>query len=188
MGKHLLLIALFIFCSPILLAQLAKSWDQRFGGNSSDYLQKILQLNDGSFLLGGMTYSYVSGNKTSPQYGEDDFWVVKTDSNGNKLWEAEFGGNEDDEMYNAIETPDTGFLLGGYAESGASGNKTQASWGIEDFYAVKIDSLGNHQWDHCYGGGNEEYMQSLCNTHDGGYLLGGYSNSGSSGDKTQASY
>ena len=56
----------------------AIQWQQSFGGSVSDYLQSLQQTSDGGFILGGRSSSAAgTGNKTSTNYGRDDFWVVK---------------------------------------------------------------------------------------------------------------
>ena len=161
-------------------------WDHRFGGSGDDELRFIQETADGGFILGGYSHSGIGGDKTQPLQGIDDYWIVKTDSYGNKQWDRDFGGTDEDFLFSVQQTTDHGFILGGYSSSGISGDKTQASWGGTDYWIIKIDSLGNKQWDKSFGGTGYEYLYSLQQTDDGGFILGGYSNSGISGDKTQA--
>ncbi|MBL0053996.1 MAG: hypothetical protein IPP29_22155 [Bacteroidetes bacterium] len=51
--------------------------------------------------------------------------------------------------------------MGGYSWSGISGDKTQPSWGVRDYWIVKIDSLGNKQWDKRFGGTSIDWLNSL---------------------------
>src|SRR4029077_1591551 len=55
-----------------------------------------------------------------------------------------------------------------------------------DYWVVKIDSLGVKQWDKRFGGTEDDQFRCLQQTADRGYILGGYSLSGISGDKTQS--
>ena len=48
-----------------------------FGGSSLDEISTAQQTSDGGYILGGRSASAPSGNKTSPQFGGDDLWVVK---------------------------------------------------------------------------------------------------------------
>src|SRR5207248_1697389 len=110
------------------------------------------------------------------------------DSNGNKVWDKRFGGMNDDWLYSMQQTNDGGYILGGYSNSDSSGDKTEPTRGDIDYWIVKIDSLGNKEWDKRFGGLNEDYLTSLQQTADGGFILGGYTLSDSSGDKTQDSW
>jgi hypothetical protein len=164
-----------------------KLWDKVFGGSGEDRLKKIIRTADGGFILGGTSASGISGDKTQASKGVDDYWVVKLDSAGNKIWDKTFGGSNFDEMYNLIQTLDGGYILGGYSESGISGDKSQPSRGDDDFWVVRLDASGNKLWDKTFGGSGEDWLFGLDQTTDGNYIVGGYSHSGISGDKTQAS-
>jgi len=164
---------------------LVKQWDKRYGGTSTDILSSFQETNDGGFILGGYSSSAVSGDKSQPSWGTSDYWIVKLNSLGNLEWEKNFGGNTDEYFYSIQQTSDGGYILGGYSLSGISGDKTQANWGVYDYWIVKTDSLGNKQWDKDLGGIDGDVLLSLQQTSDGGYILGGWSYSGISGDKSQ---
>src|SRR6202035_2842884 len=106
---------------------------------------------------------------------------VKIDALGNKQWDKDFGGIEYNLFYSLQQTYDKGYILGGYSNSGIGGDKTQASKGEDDYWIVKIDSLGNKQWDKDFGGTGDDELYSLQQTTDGGYILGGNSDSGIGG-------
>jgi hypothetical protein len=161
-----------------------KQWDYRFGGTDDDQLYSIWQTNDGGYLLGGFSNSDISGDKTQTSWGGKDYWVVKTDSLGIKQWDKRFGGIDDDEMRSLQQTADGDYILGGHSISGISGDKTQASRGDFDYWMVKINQAGIKLWDRRFGGSDYDYINSLQHTSDKGYILGGFSNSPASGDKT----
>src|SRR5262245_44767236 len=74
-------------------------WQKSFGADSDDYARCVRQTSDGGFIVGGYSASGISGNKTSATYGDNDYWVIKLDSNGNKVWEKSFGGSASDQLY-----------------------------------------------------------------------------------------
>jgi hypothetical protein len=164
-----------------------KLWDRRFGGSNEEQMFTVEQTTDGGFLLGGWSLSGATGDKSQPSQGASDFWILKTDLNGNKLWDAAFGGTADDELRSGEQTADGGYILGGESLSGISGNKTQASRGGNDYWMVKTDANGIKQWDARFGGTQDDKLNAIHQTTDGGYILGGWSQSGIGGDKTQAS-
>jgi hypothetical protein len=165
-----------------------KQWEQSFGGSGNDVLYSLQHASDAGFILGGSSASGLSGNKTNAGYGDLDFWVVKVDANGSKQWDQSFGGNGPDVLSSLQQTSDGGCMLGGYSASGVSGNKTSASRGGYDYWLVKADANGNKQWEQSFGGSLDDYLVSLQQTSDGGYILGGFSNSGASGNKTSANF
>lgn len=165
-----------------------KQWDKRFGGTADDYMHSLKQTSDGGYLFGGYTLSGISGDKSEPSWGGHDIWIVKIDSIGNKQWDKRYGGTSNDDLYQLILTTDGGYLLGGFTTSDSSGDMTQHSWGGTDYWIVKIDSTGNKQWDKRFGGSGSDYLFSVIQTNDGGFMLGGESNSEISGDKTEANW
>ncbi|QMU30381.1 PKD domain-containing protein [Adhaeribacter radiodurans] len=168
-----------------------KQWDKSFGGSSNDYLKSVVATRDGGYLLGGTSDSPVSGktgyNKTAGSKGLQDYWLVKVDANGNKQWDKSFGGSSYDYLQTIQTTNDNGFIVAGYSYSSGSGDKSAGSKGFADYWIVKVDASGNKQWDRTYGGNQEENLETCLSTSDGGYLLGGISNSPASADKSEGS-
>ena len=167
----------------------AKQWDRRFGTFGQDYFTDIKQTEDGGYILGGYVYMGISGDKTEPSRGFSDYWIVKIDAAGNKLWDKRFGGNLYDNLFSICLTKNGGYLLGGSSTSDSSGDKSQSSWdtlmGSQDYWVVKVDSNGNKEWDKRFGGNQTSTLQSLIQTKDGGYILGGWSSSNAIGDKSE---
>jgi hypothetical protein len=156
-------------------------WDKSFGGPSGDYLADLRQTADGGFILGGISYSGISGDKSSPSYGYQDFWLLKVDASGNKLWDKSFGGDNTDELYSLDITTDGGFVLTGDSWSGVSGNKTTANNGFADGWVVRVDAQGEKLWEKTLGTTNGEEFWSVQETADGGFILGGWSRYGTGG-------
>lgn len=165
-----------------------KRWEAEFGGSGDDQLIAAQALPDGGFLLAGSSDSPPSGNKTNVNFGLADFWVVRVDANGHKLWDRSYGGTNEDWLSAVALTPDGGFLLAGASSSPPGGNKTNVCIGDRDFWVVRADADGNKLWDAAFGGGGEDYAVALQPTADGGWLVGGSSDSGADGNKTEASY
>ncbi|MBL7914794.1 MAG: T9SS type A sorting domain-containing protein [Bacteroidia bacterium] len=162
-------------------------WQNTIGGMASDELRTIKQTSDGGYILGGYSESNISGDKTENSKGGNDYWIVKTDRLGNIKWQNSIGGSDADILFSLQQTTDGGYILGGYSKSNISGDKTENSNGDWDYWVVKTDSLGNIEWQNTIGGNSEEVLLSLRQTNDGGYILGGWSDSNISGDKTENS-
>jgi hypothetical protein len=165
----------------------AKQWDRTFGSASlyDEGAIRAAQTSDGGYLLAGGAYAGASGDKTHPGWGYTDFWVIKLDAQGNKQWDRAYGGAEGETLFSMQLTRDSGFVLAGASSSGISGDKSQASRGVFDFWVIKLDAQGNKQWDRTLGGSGNDAGTCVALTPDGGYLVGGPSDSGVSGEKTQ---
>ena len=161
-------------------------WDKRFGGGGDDNFCSVLQTTDSGYIITGYSNSGIGGDKTE-YIGDYDFWIVKTDANGIKQWDRTLGGSGRELMntFSLCQTLDGGYITGGLSKSDSSGNKTQNSKGGNDYWAIKLDAQGNIIWDKDLGGASEDILGSILATKDGGFVLGGYSASDTSADKTQ---
>ncbi|QMU31036.1 T9SS type A sorting domain-containing protein [Adhaeribacter radiodurans] len=164
-----------------------KLWDKRYGGTGDDYLNRVIQTLDGGYLLGGSSLSGKSGDKSEASQGEQDYWVVKLDKQGKKEWDKTFGGSGYDELKKVVQLASGEYVLGGTSNSPVSRDISQTSQGNTDYWLVKISKSGAKLWDKTYGGSADETLGSFTETTDGGFFLGGSSESGKSGDKNQAS-
>jgi len=158
-------------------------WQKGFGGTSNELLLTMTSTSDGGALVGGLSNSGISGNKTSGTNGDYDYWVMKIDASGNKIWDKTFGGNQSDYLKAITVTSDGGAVLGGFSNSGISGSKTASDYSGGDYWVVKIDGDGNKLWDKSFGGSGYDDLSSVIATTDGSILLGGLSFSGISGNK-----
>ncbi len=134
-----------------------KLWDRTFGGSFDEYASSVQQTSDGGYILAGYTSSYGVGGQ--------DAWLIKTDSNGNKLWDRTFGGSDDEYASSVQQTSDGGYILAGYTSSYGVGG--------QDAWLIKTDSNGNKLWDRTFGGSDEDYASAVQQTSDGGYILAG---------------
>jgi hypothetical protein len=160
-------------------------WQNTIGGTLPDELYSIQQTFDGGYILGGLSESGFSGDKMEPTNGGYDYWVIKLDSVGNILWQNSIGGFFEDKLYSIQQTTDAGFILAGTSNSTATGDKSENSMGTRDFWVVKLDSLGNTEWDNTIGGIFEDRLVSIQEANNGGNILGGSSYSNISGDKNE---
>lgn len=130
------------------LTQLTIEWDKTFGGSGWEELNGSVLTSDHGYLFCGTPFSEPSFDISKPNRGIGDFWVIKTDSSGTKLWKNRYGGTSWDRLWTAISASDGGFLLGGESDSNAGDNndeKSGNSKGGLDYWIVKIDALGNYE-------------------------------------------
>ncbi|MFH1009844.1 MAG: hypothetical protein V1784_01240, partial [bacterium] len=136
-------------------------WSRTFGGSNADACYCAQQTTDGGYILAGQTSSYGAGIA--------DFWLVKTNANGDSLWSRTFGGSQDDECYSVQQTLDGGYILAGETSSfGAGGG---------DFWLVKTNANGDSVWSRTFGGNDWEECRCVQQTSDGGYILAGLTQS-----------
>lgn len=150
-------------------------WQKCLGGTNSEIAHDIQQTSDGGYILAGETVTNddgdVSGIHTDMFGGVNwpDYWVVKTDSQGNIQWQKCLGGTHDDRAYSVRETTDGGFLVGGWSYS-TDGDVT-GHYGSDDVWIVKLSNVGNIQWQKSLGGTNLDDLHNIEQTLDGGFVI-----------------
>jgi len=131
-------------------------WSKTFGGTLYDKAWSVQQTTDGGYVVAGVTESFGSG--------AGDFWLVKTDSSGNKQWDRTFGGERYEEAKSVKQTSDGGFIVAGW----------KRLYSYTDFWLVKTDASGYLEWDKTYGGSYDDEAYSAVQTVDGGYIIAGH--------------
>jgi hypothetical protein len=135
--------------------------NETYGGAGTDIAVSVVETSDGGYAIAGYTNSFGAGGV--------DFWLVKTDSAGNMLWNKTYGRTNNDFGYSVIQTSDGGYAIAGYTSSFGAGGA--------DFWLIKTDVNGIVQWNQTYGGTGSDVARCVIQTSDGGYALGGYTNS-----------
>ncbi|TDQ22010.1 hypothetical protein [Tenacibaculum caenipelagi] len=147
-------------------------WRKYFGGTNTDTCYGVAETSDGYILIGSSDSKDVDIKDNKGAY---DFWIVKTDKNGNLLWEKSFGGTEIDEARAITKTDDGSFIIIGDTRS--SDKDIDQNNGGADVWAIKITPQGELIWQKNYGGSSFDVGRSVHKTSDGGFLIGGSSRS-----------
>jgi hypothetical protein len=134
-------------------------WAKRYGWSNRDLTWRARQTSDGGYIIAGFTNSF--GNYRDP-------FLLKVDANGNVQWVKRYYITGNDWFQNVIQTPDGGYLVGG--------TYRVETWSSE-FLLVKTDANGNVQWAKLYGGWGRDEGTLGIRTSDGGYILGGFTDS-----------
>ena len=120
-----------------------EEWNHTF----EDPLNSIIQIADGSFIISG-----------------DDFSLLKTDVNGQEIWNTAYGTSREEYLTSFIQTTDGGFLLIGTVGTVANDN---------DIWLLKTDMNGQQEWNTTLGGSYEDSVSSVVQVSDGGFVIAG---------------
>ncbi|MEW6468967.1 MAG: T9SS type A sorting domain-containing protein, partial [Bacteroidota bacterium] len=140
------------------------SWNKSYGGNSLELSNFVQQSSDGGFIICGYTQSFGTG--------DNDAYLLKTDSLGNLLWTRTYGEpNSNDAAVCVRETNNGGYVFCGYLSGIYCGS-------IRTFYLARIDLYGDTLWTRTYSGLNQEAGGRIVyQTPDSGFVVLGTSHS-----------
>ena len=170
-------------------------WSKTFGGLNVDLAHSVLPTPDGGYIIAGETQSLSYWGKNALQalkqmqaegsswptpirihpwdgrrFIDSDAWLIKTDANGNELWNRTFGQDTEawctgcaDDSANSIQlTSDGGYILACDALGGTP-------------WIIKVNANGDQIWNKTFAemGYDYHYANSVQPTPDGGYILAG---------------
>lgn len=133
-------------------------WSQSYGGAESEAGKRVLYNADLGFYIAGFSNSFGSG--------DFDAYLVKTDLDGNKLWEKTYGKPSNWERINdAIWTKDSTILMVG---------EVQATNGVaSDILIIHADKNGDTLWTKTFGSIGEDRANSIISVQDSLFIIGG---------------
>ncbi len=134
-----------------------KEWHAAFGGRYDDVASDVVVTDEGGYLIVGSTKSFKDFRK--------DVYIVKTDKDGQRLWQKVYGGNRNDEAFAVCKSGDGGYVVVGRSESF---NRRKGF----DLYLLKIDKNGRLLWSRTYGGENDDAGYDVIAASDGYLIVG----------------
>ena len=140
-------------------------WNKTYGHLNADWARSVVQTGDGGYAIAGYTGLY-------PGDLHNDFWLVKTDANGNEQWNRTYGGAFFDEAHSVVQTGDGGYAMAGITSSSVS---------RYHLWLVKTDSFGDMIWNNTYGETDGDHEVSMVRTDDG-FAIAGDTTLNSAGD------
>ena len=152
---------------------------QGIGGLDSDNISSVSKTRDGGYIVGGyfQSSSIDLGNGVSlNNKGYSDGMIIKYSASGKVKWTQGIGGTGNDFINSISETRDGGCIVGG-AFQGSSidlGNGISLnSKDSRDGMIIKYSGKGETEWARGIGGSDYDYIKTVAETSDGGYIIGG---------------
>ena len=161
-------------------------WIEGVGGNKYDYISDITETTDGGYVAVGNfesdsiilgKYNLENNNYTSESKG----MIIKYDAKGDVQFTDVIGDDIGDYTFieTVAKTNDGGYIVGGSFDSEEIkvGSYVLKNKGNLDGLIIKYNKDNEIEWATSIGGNRKEYIKSIKNTQDGGYIIGGYSGS-----------
>jgi hypothetical protein len=127
-------------------------WQKTYGGPAKDIGYCVLSTSDGGFLISGTSSSFGGG--------DEDFWLLRTDANGDSLWTKRYGTTGRDYGFDMKQTRDGNFIVTGPRED-------------MNVWLLKLNANGDTLWTRTFGGTNYQESTGVIETADGGFLISG---------------
>ena len=145
-------------------------WTKCLGGSSFDYANAIHCTTDGGYIVAGQSRS--NDGDVSVNYGQEDYWIVKLNTEGAIMWSKCYGGSGHDIAKAVIETTDSMFIVVGITTSDDHFVHGHNGSGY-DYWILKLNSVGDTIWTKCYGNSKNDWASSITQSPDGGFVIAG---------------
>lgn len=134
-------------------------WSKTIGGALDDGANAVVQAADGGFVIAGYTVASA---------GVSNAYLIKTDSQGQLLWNRTYAGL----AFNSVSnTNDGGYIL--------------AASFPNAYELVKVDSAGQMQWSQTYALPGAGESTCAIQTSDSGYAITGYVSTSTGANSTR---
>lgn len=159
MIRYLLLAFSLSMTFSVSSQSLNMDWRQCFGGSGFDEGNDLVMTNSGYLILA--------------VWDQEEIWLIKTDFDGNFEWDKKYGGSDVDYAKNILKKNDNTYYIIGSTRSSDGDISFDPYPDSDDFWIIKIDSLGNILWDKIFGGtGRDDVFSACLNSEDGITILG----------------
>lgn len=131
---------------------IGKTWMKILGGKDYDIGCAIQHTSDGGYIIVGCTNNYGIGGH--------DVWLIKTDMNGDEVWNTSFGtptdSSETERGNSVLQTPDNGYMITAQIDN--------------DLWLIKTDEHGIEEWIQVY---SNTTGYSMCQSDDDCFVIVG---------------
>lgn len=155
-------------------------WVKSIGsGTGGDYSAAILDAGSGEFYIAGRLQG--TGSSVTNYYGGGgDFWLIRFDATGAKLWDRNYGGTDYDFALDAAIDAHGDVYLTGFTRS-TNNEATHGAQGLMDFFLLKVDAAGDTLFTGRFGGSDIDAATGICLLNNNSLVLAGRCESSNSG-------
>jgi len=147
----------FELATPSLLSPIGSSWDKFYGDEYHQIANALIKTSDGGLAFAGYSSGHVAGL--------EDFWLVRTDADGNNPLFNKYDHEGDDRAADLVQCSDGGFALVGGTKNNVNNDR--------DIMVIRTESDGSLRWSNTYERGfTDERAHAIVELSDGFAILG----------------
>jgi hypothetical protein len=128
-------------------------WENHFGNRYIDHGFSVVENENGEFVIAGTKGGFYNPTSTDYLNPDAEIYIIKTDAQGQEIWQKTYGGTNHDWAKDIIQAPGGGYFVCGSTQSEGAGSF--------DMFLMKIDEDGNQLWLKTYGGTDWEYGETV---------------------------
>lgn len=166
--KSMILLVSWVFIGAIVLAQPTISLTKTIGGAGVEIIKDLIADSNGN-MIALCRIDSLDGDVECTLQGQNDVWLVKTDAAGTILEQSCYGGSDDEEPYQLMQTADGGWLITGTTFS--NDGDVAGNHGATDVWVVKLDDAWNIEWQRCIGGTSGDQVHNSVQLQNGKYAI-----------------
>ncbi len=144
-------------------------WEKQYWGSDfGESAFRIFPADVGNYFVVATAFSSDGDVTYDPYPNANNCWILKIDSEGNKIWDKIFGGNCNDKGWTGAFISDTSVVsFGGTCSTDGDISVNYGSW---DGWMVKVDKEGNKVWDFSISHSSLDIASTIIETSDKGFL------------------
>ena len=164
----------------------------------NDFRTWLIEIGESGEMLGQHCFDFAAGKISEDIYEDNSLYllgatsvgsssnsnpgVMKITEDGNVLWHRSFGAEDHNFMDSPrfTQTPDGGFICS--VSICFSGGDISHYYGFWDVWVVKLDSLGNIEWETTVGTEEGEFSGKVIANLEGTYLVASHGSPGENGN------
>jgi regulation of enolase protein 1 (concanavalin A-like superfamily) len=142
-------------------------WNRTYGGAADDISHSIVEVLDGGFAFSGefnSSYQALGGGPLIESH--PDAFIIRTDANGEALWNQTYGGTANDFSRAIVQLDDGSFAISGFTNT--------ASEDPYDGLFIRANSSGYNMFQTTHGSAKDDFFQAIITCDSTGFVLAGY--------------
>ena len=163
-------------------SSLNREWTKQIGTSSDDESYGVTHDSLGNIYIIGYTQGNLDNNVRKGTGNDKDFFILKYDENGNKIWSRQGGTDAEDIAYDVANDSLDNVYIAGKTCSSLNNNNFK---GACDYFLIKYNSSGTVQWTKQGGTSLQDIAKGVDIDSSNNIYITGYTYGSIDGNKNQ---